>query len=199
MEKAMIYLFKRANNDLKRVLVTIGNEIEKAKADYESQKHLLQYFSESCLGLDEINRDIAIRFKLNEVFMALCDGDVERTRSHIERLEADIKAMIPHSVLEFVGIEFKGKKIFNLVNVKRREYNALVHSIAMSSREGDNAKNEELEKKLYDFVVESELLSTVDNTVCDDKLLNICAEYLKKSRDPEAHMILFLINQAKKV
>lgn len=194
----MIYLFKRANNDLKRVLVTIGNEIEKAKTDYASQKHLLQYFSESCLGLDEINRDVTIRFKLNEVFMALCDGDVERTRSHIERLEADIKAMIPHSVLEFVGIEFKGKKIFNLVNVNHREYNALVHSISMSSREGDNAKNKELEKKLYDFVIESDLLSTVDNTVCDDELLDICAEYLKKSRDPEAHMILFLINQAKK-
>lgn len=195
----MIYLFKRANNDLKRVLVTIGNEIEKAKVDYESQKHLLQYFSESCLGLDEINRDVAIRFELNEVFMALCDGDVDRTHSNIERLNTDIKAMIPHSVLEFVGIDFKGKKIFNLVNINRREYNALVHSIAMAFREGDDAKSEALEKKLYDFVIESELLATVDNKVCDDELLDMCAEYLKKIRDPEAHMILFLINQAKKV
>lgn len=197
MENAMIYLFKRANNDLKRVLVTIGNEIEKAKADYESQKHLLQYFSESCLGLDELNRDMAIRFKLNEVFIALCDGDVERTHSHIERLEADIKAMIPHSVLEFVGIEFKGKQIFHLVNIERREYDALVHSIAMASRDGDNVKSATLERKLYEFVIQSERLSTIENKVCDNELLDICAEYLKKSRDPEAHMILFLINQAK--
>lgn len=194
----MIYLFERASNDLKRVIITFSNEITKAKNDYESKKHLLKYFSESCIGLDEINRDSTIRFKLNEVLMALCDGEVELTKTHIERLEPVAREMIPHSVLEFVGIAFKGKKIFNLSNVDNREYNALVRSIAIAFRDGYDVKTKELEEKLYALVTKSELLKTVDNKMCDDELLDICAEYLKKKRDPEAHMILFLINQAKK-
>lgn len=198
MESTMIYLFDRACNDLKRVIITFSNEITKAKNDYESKTNLLQYFSEYCLGLDEINRDFTIQCKLNEVLMALCDGEVEKTKSHIERLEPFAKEMIPNSVLEFVGLDFKGKKIFNLANVDRLEYNALVRSIAIAFREGQDVKNQELEKKLYELVTKSEIFKTVENKMCDDELLDICAEYLKKSRDPEAHMILFLINQAKK-
>lgn len=194
----MIYLFKRASSDFNRVLKTLGYEIAEAKSEYEMKTHMLEYFSESCLGLDDIKRDEAVRFKLNEVFMALTDGEIERAKSHIERLEPVIKAMIPHSLLELVGLDFDGKKIFNHSNIDLKEYAMMISKISHHYREDEIAQAEYFEKRLYELVKISELnVAAVDDKMCDDELLDICAEYLNKCKDPEAKMIAFLINRAK--
>lgn len=196
----MIYLFKRASSDFNRVLKTLGYEIAQAKSEYEMKTHMLEYFSESCLGLDDIKRDEEVRFKLNEVFMALTDGEIERAKSHIERLESVVKAMIPHSLLELVGLDFDGKKVFNHSNLDLNEYAEYARLISIISHhylEDEIDKAEYFEKKLYELVRVSELSVAVDNKMPYDELLDICAEYLKKCKDPEAKMIAFLINKAK--
>lgn len=193
----MIYLFKRASSDFNRVLKTLGYEIAQAKNEYEMKTHMLEYFSESCLGLDDIKRDEEVRFKLNEVFMALTDGEIERAKSHIERLEPAVKEMIPNSLLELVGLNFNGKKNFNHENIDLKEYAMLISRISLHYREDEIDKAEYFEKRLYELVRVSELSVAVDNKMSADELLELSAEYLKKCKDPEAKMIAFLINQAK--
>ena len=157
---------------------------------------MLEYFSESCLGLDDIKRDEEIRFKLNDVFMALTDGDIDRMKSHIERLEPAIKELIPNSVLELALIKFEGNAIFNVVNINFKEYSKLVKAIAVAYIDGDVSLAERIETKLYEFVKMSDL-EGIDHKMTNDELLDICFTYLKKNKDPEAKMIAFLINQSK--
>lgn len=192
----MIYLFKRASSDLNRVLKTLGYDIAQAKHEYTMKTSLLEYFSESCLGLDDINRDEEVRFKLNDIFMALTDGDIERIKSHIERLEPAVKAMIPNSVLELALLKFEGKPNFNVLNINCKEYSKFVKAIAVAYTNGDVALAERIETQLYEFVKMSDL-EGIDHKMTDDELLDICATYLKKCKDPEAKMIAFLINQSK--
>ena len=192
----MIYLFKRASSDFTRVLKTIGYDIAQAKHEYDMKTSMLEYFSESCLGLDDIKRDEEIRFKLNDVFMALTDGDIDRMKSHIERLEPAIKELIPNSVLELALIKFEGNAIFNVVNINFKEYSKLVKAIAVAYIDGDVSLAERIETKLYEFVKMSDL-EGIDHKMTNDELLDICSTYLKKSKDPEAKMIAFLINQSK--
>lgn len=192
----MIYLFKRASSDFTRVLKTIGYDIAQAKHEYDMKTSMLEYFSESCLGLDDIKRDEEIRFKLNDVFMALTDGDIDRMKSHIERLEPAIKELIPNSVLELALIKFEGNAIFNVVNINFKEYSKLVKAIAVAYIDGDVSLAERIETKLYEFVKMSDL-EGIDHKMTNDELLDICFTYLKKNKDPEAKMIAFLINQSK--
>lgn len=192
----MIYLFKRASSDFTRVLKTLGYDIAQAKHEYDMKTSMLEYFSESCLGLDDIKRDEEIRFKLNDVFMALTDGDIDRMKSHIERLEPAIKELIPNSVLELALIKFEGNAIFNVVNINFKEYSKLVKAIAVAYIDGDISLAERIETKLYEFVKMSDL-EGIDHKMTNDELLDICSTYLKKSKDPEAKMIAFLINQSK--
>lgn len=192
----MIYLFKRASSDFTRVLKTIDDDIVQAKHDYEIKTSMLEYFSESCLGLDDIKRDEEVRLKLNEVFIALTDGDIDVIKSHTERLEPDIKALVPNSVLELALIKFEGNAIFNVVNINCKDYAKLVKAIAVAYIDGDVSLAERIEKKLYEFVKMSDL-EGIDHKMTDDELLAICEAYLKKSKDPEAKMISFLINQSK--
>lgn len=192
----MIYLFKRASSDFTRVLKTLGYDIAQAKHEYDMKTSMLEYFSESCLGLDDIKRDEEIRFKLNDVFMALTDGDIDRMKSHIERLEPAIKELIPNSVLELALIKFEGNAIFNVVNINFKEYSKLVKAIAVAYIDGDVSLAERIETKLYEFVKMSDL-EGIDHKMTNDELLDICFTYLKKNKDPEAKMIAFLINQSK--
>lgn len=192
----MIYLFKRASSDLDRVLKTLGYEIAQAKHEYEMKTSMLEYFSESCLGLDDIKRDEAVKFKLVEVSIALMDGNIDLIKSSVEALEPAIKAMVPHSVLELALSKFEGKSVFNVANINCKDYAKLVKAIAVAYKDGDVALAEGIETKLYEFVKISDL-EGIDHKMTDDELLDICAAYLKKCKDPEAKMIAFLINQSK--
>lgn len=192
----MIYFFKRATNDLNRVIITFSNEILKDKKDFDSQKSLLQFFSPNDLGADEIACAETIELKLVEVAVALSKGEVSTVKALIERMESDVRGMIPFSVLEFVGLAFDGKRMFNCNLLNPDKYKSLVTTVASAYHSKDLAAAEAGEKVLYEFITRSERKNTIP-VLSNEKLLAMCETYLNKSKDPEAKMIAFLIQQAK--
>lgn len=191
----MIYFFKRANNDLNRVIITFSNEISKDKKDFDDRKSLLQFFSANDLGADDIACAENIEAQLVKVAKTLSEGDVASVKALIERMESDVKGMIPFSVLEFVGLAFDGKRIFNCNLLNTDKYKSLVMTVAAAYHKKDLEAAEMGEKTLYEFITRSERNNIP--VLSNDALLAMCETYLNKSKDPEAKMIAFLIQQAK--
>jgi len=192
----MIYLFKRASNDLNRVITTLSAEIVKDKQYFEARKSLLQFFTANDLGADDIALADSIKLKLVEVAVALSNGDLKSVKALIERLDLDVKLMVPASVLEFVGLDFNGKKNFNFNTLNFDTFQMMVSNIASAYNAGDKEAADLAEIALYEFVIRSELHNAT-SVLSNEALLDLCATYLKKSKDPEAKMIAFLIQQAK--